>query len=73
MADEDVIGGKLKQVEGRIQDAVGDLTGNPKDDIEGKAKQVEGKIQESVGHADNAVQDQARSAEALTDAKTGAH
>ncbi len=30
-----------KNVEGKIQDAVGDLTGDPKARAEGKAKQVE--------------------------------
>ena len=58
MADEDVLAGKVKQVEGKVQYAWGDLTGNPKDDLEGKAKQVEGKIQEGIGHADNAAREQ---------------
>ena len=44
MPDKDVIEGKLKQVEGKGQDAVGDLTNSPSDNLEGKAKQAEGKI-----------------------------
>jgi len=50
MADKDVVEGKIKQVEGRLQDAVGDLTGDARQDARGKAKQVEGKIQEGYGH-----------------------
>ena len=57
MANEDVIEGKAKQVEGKVQDAAGDVTGNTNDDVEGKAKQVEGKAQELFGHAKEAVHD----------------
>ena len=57
MADQDVIEGKLKQAEGKAQDALGDVTGNTDDDVAGKAKQVEGKVQETVGHAKDAVRD----------------
>ena len=47
--DKDRIKGKIKEVEGRLQDAKGDLTGNPMDDIKRTAKQVEGKVQQAVG------------------------
>jgi uncharacterized protein YjbJ (UPF0337 family) len=47
--NKDTIVGKAKQVEGRLRDAKGDLTGNPADDLAGKAKVVEGKIQEAAG------------------------
>lgn len=57
MSDKDVIEGKLKQAEGKVQDAWGDLTNNPEQDIKGKAKQVEGKVQEAYGRTDNAVKD----------------
>jgi uncharacterized protein YjbJ (UPF0337 family) len=53
--NKDIIKGKAKQVEGKIQDAKGDLTNNPSDDIVGKAKQVEGKIQEDWGKSKDAV------------------
>jgi len=52
--DKDIIKGKAKQVEGKIQDAKGDLTNNPSDDIAGKAKQVECKIQEEWGKSKDA-------------------
>ena len=57
MANEDVIEGKLKQAEGKAQDAAGDVTGNTHDDVDGKAKQVEGKAQELFGKAKEAVHD----------------
>ena len=55
MPDKDVIAGKLKQAEGKAQDAVGDVTGNTDDDVAGKAKQVEGKFQEEFGKAKDAL------------------
>jgi len=57
--DKDRIKGKMKQVEGKIEDAYGDLTNNPAHDIKGKAKQVEGKIQENWGKAKDAARKQA--------------
>ena len=55
--NEDIVEGKLKQVEGKAQDVRGDLTNNPDDDVEGKAKQAEGKIQEGFGKAKEAVKE----------------
>jgi len=57
MGDKDIVEGKLKQAEGKVQDAWGDMTNNPDQDMKGKAKQVEGKVQEGYGRADNAVKD----------------
>lgn len=45
-----------KNIEGKVQEAVGDLTGDPKTQAEGKAKQAEAKIR----HAVEDVKDQAR-------------
>ncbi|NJP12184.1 MAG: CsbD family protein [Leptolyngbyaceae cyanobacterium RU_5_1] len=42
-----------KNVEGKIQDAVGRATGDPEDQIKGKAKQAEG----SARHAKEDVKD----------------
>ena len=55
MINEDIVKGKLKQAEGKAQDAKGDLTDSPTDDIQGKLKQAEGKIQEGFGKAKEAV------------------
>jgi uncharacterized protein YjbJ (UPF0337 family) len=57
MVDKDVLEGKLKQAEGKAQDALGDVTGNTNDDVEGKAKQVEGKVQEGYGKAKDDLRD----------------
>lgn len=54
MPDENVIKGTLKNVEGRIQEAWGDLTDNPEDKAAGQLKQKEGKLQESTGHLKDA-------------------
>lgn len=58
MVNEDVIEGKLKQAEGKVQDAAADATGSTEDTLAGKAKQVVGKVQEGFGHAKDAVQDE---------------
>ena len=55
--NDDIAAGKLKQAEGKTQDAVGDVTGNTDDDVAGKAKQVEGKAQELFGKAKEAIHD----------------
>ena len=45
-----------KNIEGKVQEAVGDLTGDPKTQAEGKDKQAEAKIR----HAVEDVKDQAK-------------
>jgi uncharacterized protein YjbJ (UPF0337 family) len=52
---KDEIKGKMKEAEGRVQDAFGDLTNNPRDDQAGKAKQAEGKVQQGVGTVKDAL------------------
>ncbi|ALB40017.1 MULTISPECIES: CsbD family protein [Nostocales] len=37
-----------KNIEGKVQEAVGDLTGDPKTQAEGKAKQAEAKVRHGV-------------------------
>lgn len=37
-----------KNVEGKVQEAVGNLTGDPKDQAAGKAKQAEAKVRHAV-------------------------
>lgn len=58
MADKDVVEGKIKQGEGQVQDAAGDVTGDTHDNVAGKAKQAEGKVQEGFGKAKDAVRDE---------------
>lgn len=45
-----------KNVEGKIQDAVGKVTGDPGDQVEGKAKQVEA----SARHTKEDIKDDAK-------------
>ncbi len=47
--NDDQVKGKVKQAEGAVRDAKGDLTDDPSDDLAGKAKKVEGKAQETFG------------------------
>ena len=54
MPDENVVKGKLKNAEGRIQEAWGDLTDNSDDKATGQEKQKEGKLLESTGHLKDA-------------------
>jgi uncharacterized protein YjbJ (UPF0337 family) len=48
MSIEDRVKATAKNVEGKIQEAVGEVTGDPKDKAEGKAKQAESKIRHGV-------------------------
>ncbi|MDX2244140.1 MAG: CsbD family protein [Leptolyngbyaceae cyanobacterium bins.302] len=48
MSAEDRAKATAKNVEGKVQEFVGDVTGNPDDKAEGKAKQVEANVRHSV-------------------------
>jgi uncharacterized protein YjbJ (UPF0337 family) len=63
MINDDILEGKAKQVEGKVQDAYGDLTDNPKDDIQGKAKVAEGNAQEGKGHIKAAIENAVKNAD----------
>lgn len=47
--------GKLKKVEGKVQEKWGDVTNDPEDQAKGKVKQGEGAVQETVGDVQEAV------------------
>ena len=47
--NEDQIKGKAKDIGGKIQEKVGDLTGSRQQQSEGLSNQAEGKVQEKVG------------------------
>ncbi|MGM3307769.1 CsbD family protein [Anabaena sp. WFMT] len=55
MSLEDKIKATAKNIEGKVQEAVGDLTGNPQNQAEGKAKQVEAAVQHTVENVKDAV------------------
>lgn len=48
MGIEDRIDATAKNVEGKVQEAVGEVTGNPQDKAEGQEKQTEAEVQHSV-------------------------
>ena len=48
MSIEDRINATAKNVEGKLQEAAGEFTGNPQDKAEGKEKQAEARVQHSV-------------------------
>lgn len=58
MSLEDRAKATAKNVEGKIQDAVGGVTGDPKDQAEGKSKQAEAKVR----HAAEDVKDEVKKA-----------
>jgi uncharacterized protein YjbJ (UPF0337 family) len=54
MPDKNVIEGQIKNIEGHVEEVVGDLVDNPRLKAEGIAKQIQGKAQETVGHLKDA-------------------
>ena len=48
MSSQDRAKATAKNVEGKVQEAVGDLTGDPKTKAEGKEKQAEAKVRHTV-------------------------
>jgi uncharacterized protein YjbJ (UPF0337 family) len=56
MSLQDKAKATAKNVEGKVQEAVGDMTGDPKTQAEGKAKQVEAKAR----HMTEDVKDEAK-------------
>ena len=48
MSIEDRIKATAKNVEGKVQEAVGEVSGNPQDKVEGQDKQAEAQVQHSV-------------------------
>jgi uncharacterized protein YjbJ (UPF0337 family) len=53
--NRDQVKGTTKDVAGKIQQKVGELTGNKTQQVKGVAKQVEGKVQKGVGDARQAI------------------
>lgn len=50
--------GEAKDIAGKVQEKVGEVTGSTTQQVKGMAKQVEGKVQKGVGDAQQAVQDE---------------
>jgi uncharacterized protein YjbJ (UPF0337 family) len=43
--------GSAKEVQGKVRNAVGDLTDDTSEQLKGKAKEMEGKAQRKIGEA----------------------
>ena len=52
--------GAAKDVAGKVQRKVGELTGNENQQAKGTAKQVEGKVHKGVGNVEQALDEAAR-------------
>ena len=53
--NRDQVKGAAKDVAGKVQRKVGELTGNENQQAKGAAKQVEGKVQKGVGNIGEAL------------------
>lgn len=53
--NKDIIKGKLKQAQGKVQEGYGKAVDSPMDETKGVLKQAEGNIQEGYGKAKQAV------------------
>jgi uncharacterized protein YjbJ (UPF0337 family) len=57
MSAEDRAKATGKNIEGKLQEAVGNVTGDPKDQAEGKAKQAEAKTRHGVEDVKDKIKD----------------
>jgi uncharacterized protein YjbJ (UPF0337 family) len=53
--NRDQVKGAAKDVAGKVQRKVGELTGNENQQAKGAAKQVEGKVQKGIGNVEEAL------------------
>lgn len=51
MSTENRVEATAKNIQGKIQEAVGDVTGNPQDKAEGQDKQADAQVQHSIENA----------------------
>ncbi|MFM1843035.1 MAG: hypothetical protein RLZZ490_1777 [Cyanobacteriota bacterium] len=57
MSFQDKAKATAKNIEGKLQEAVGDLTGDPQTKAEGQAKQAEAKIRHTVENVKDTVRE----------------
>ena len=55
--NKDQVKGKAKEVSGKIQQKVGELTSSDEQQLKGLRRQVEGKVQKQVGNLKEVVND----------------
>jgi uncharacterized protein YjbJ (UPF0337 family) len=48
MSLQDRVKATAKNIEGKVQEAIGDITGDRQDQIEGKEKQVEARVRHTI-------------------------
>ncbi len=53
--NRDQMKGDIKNVAGKVQQKIGELTGNKTQQAKGAAKQVEGKVQKGVGNVEQSL------------------
>ena len=53
--NRDQVKGTAKDVAGKVQQKVGQLTGNKTQQLKGAVRQVEGKVQKGVGNVEQAL------------------
>lgn len=58
--NRDQVKGAAKDVAGKVQEKVGQVTGNTSQQVKGVSKQVEGKVQKGVGNLESAGKDAER-------------
>ncbi|MGL6344198.1 MAG: CsbD family protein [Waterburya sp.] len=51
MSTENRVEATAKNIQGKVQEAVGDVTGNPQDKAEGQDKQADAQVQHSIENA----------------------
>jgi uncharacterized protein YjbJ (UPF0337 family) len=55
--NRDQVKGTAKDIAGKVQEKIGQVTGNTSQQVKGVAKQVEGKVQKGVGDVKEAAKD----------------
>jgi uncharacterized protein YjbJ (UPF0337 family) len=58
--NRDQVKGTAKEIAGKMQQKVGQITGSKSQQVKGMAKQVEGKVQKGIGNVKQAVEKKTR-------------
>ncbi|MBI1675571.1 MULTISPECIES: CsbD family protein [unclassified Shewanella] len=55
--NKDQIEGSIKDAAGKVQQKIGEIVGNPKQQMKGVQKQIKGKTQKAIGNVKEATKD----------------
>lgn len=58
--NRDQVKGTAKDIAGKVQEKVGEVTGSTSQQVKGVGKQIEGKVQKAFGDAEQAAKDSDR-------------